>query len=413
MPLPERLPQEGEFVPGELLVRYKDVDALKKAPKEKGDKHNGPRKRRDGESNATRLYVKPGEEAKTIEKLEKRGDIKTAEFNLIGTFDHVPTDPAATAGRQNSVLGTPAQFGAHLFKLWDYNKTWAAGQWSNIAVIDSGFNMYVSELDYFLAHSGLQKIQDHWNFADNNSTMTDGLNHGTKMATIAAGRWNNNVGISGVAPLAHLYLYKIDPVASPGALNMGAAADAVEWAASGTVEERAHVINMSFSFRTFLQDFQDALTYAAGRGSVCVSSAGNVTNTGTNYIEANPPIYPARMNYCYGTAWGLDFSDNVAKTSYVGDHVYWTVTGNNTRGIDNAGNEVSVSGTSPAAAIASGINAILYAGYGGLAHQRVNHLAAKAKDIHTAGWDKISGYGRLDAYKAAWTEYPTNFTPLT
>jgi subtilisin family serine protease len=99
------------------------------------------------------------------------------------------------------------------------------------------------------------------------------IGHGTHVAGIAAGAYNAEIGISGVAPGAYLLNAKVLNV--DGDTQTSWLISAVEW----SVEEGADVINLSLGgwqgdgAGRGLLDM--ALTHAAGAGHIVVTAAGN------------------------------------------------------------------------------------------------------------------------------------------
>ena len=80
----------------------------------------------------------------------------------------------------------------HLSKI-SANIAWdsTTGNSAPIAILDTGIDSSHPDL------SG--KIQNGWNFYNNNSDLTDSCGHGTKVAGAAAASSNNNIGVTGVA----------------------------------------------------------------------------------------------------------------------------------------------------------------------------------------------------------------------
>lgn len=413
----EDKPEPGTYVEGELLVVYADAEKQKKAKKDKKDKIKKVAKERDGsETRHATLEVEKGKEEEKKKELEKRADVEAIGYNNIITpadLQYAPNDEYTQRGYQNNLLGSHSSYGMRLFTLWDKNRTWAAGQWSNIAIIDTGADINLSELKNALPYTGRSKIQDYYNFCDNNRDVTDDDGHGTAMASIATAHWNNTTGMSGVAPLAQLYVYKHDCRAAPGTSTEGIMRDATIYASSGTADTMAHTISMSFKQPNEDYNdpaFQQAILDARDKGSLIVAAAGNDENT---TYDTNT-VYPAYYTGAYGVAWALDRNDTTTVKSRCGPHVDFSAPGNNIYALRPGTNTPQpISGTSAATAAAAGVGAIMHAGYGGTARQRAQHMGATAYDFTSpsppfaTGYDQCSGYGRLDTYNAAWLLYPT------
>jgi subtilisin family serine protease len=185
-------------------------------------------------------------------------------------------------------------------------EVWAkgyTGQGTIVAVIDSGVDYNHSDLSANIWKNtkeiaGNGKDDDSngyiddvngWNFVGNNNNPLDDNGHGTHVAgTIAAVK--NNFGVTGIA-----YNAKIMPVKvlnSGGQGTSSAIANGIRYA----VDNGANVINLSLGSSSPNSDEKSAIQYAASKGAIVVSAAGNEGENG-----AVSPYYPAQ----YATDWGL------------------------------------------------------------------------------------------------------------
>jgi subtilisin family serine protease len=119
-----------------------------------------------------------------------------------------------------------------------------------------------------------------WNFVTGTNDPWDGHSHGTHVSGIIAARFNNGVGVAGVAGNARILPVKW--ITDSGGSAPGGPTQAVYYAA----RNGARVINASWgSGGTGLKD---AIAFAGQLGTVFVASAGNdATNTDTT------PHYPS------------------------------------------------------------------------------------------------------------------------
>jgi subtilisin family serine protease len=119
----------------------------------------------------------------------------------------------------------------------------------------------------------------------------DRVGHGTHVASLVAG---NGTNMAGVAPDAQILPLKVFRDSATG-FSMSGYVSAIRYAA----DQGADAINISLgcggSTSCFSQAELDALTYAANRGVVIVTAAGNGDNTGRGMDNDSPqtPDYPS------------------------------------------------------------------------------------------------------------------------
>ena len=174
-----------------------------------------------------------------------------------------------------------------------------------VAVIDSGININHPDLvdsiwanKFEVAGNGIDDDRNGfiddvygWNFVDNipdprpvlsRDSNEDGLNHGTMIAGIIAANVNNDIGISGLAPQVKIMSLK--------ALNdrgEGRVSDVIR-AIDYAVNNRADIINLSFSGEIYNQGLKEAVERAHRSGVIVVAAAGN------NNMDLDvDPLYPA------------------------------------------------------------------------------------------------------------------------
>ena len=117
----------------------------------------------------------------------------------------------------------------------------------------------------------------------------DDNGHGTHIAGLIAAE-ENAIGITGVAPHAKIMPLKVLDRNGSGKLSDEVAA--IYYA----VNNGANVINLSLGGQDFNSSESDAIRYAAQKGVVVVSAAGNKS--------LSNPDYPARFATNYGIAVG-------------------------------------------------------------------------------------------------------------
>jgi Subtilase family/Bacterial pre-peptidase C-terminal domain len=204
-------------------------------------------------------------------------------------------------------------------------EVWAqgyTGQGITVAVIDSGVdithpdlssNIWVNRRE--IANNGIDDDRNGyiddvygWNFGvgQNNNDVSPGTpynDHGTHVAgTIAAVR--NNIGVTGVAPNAKIMALRLGDVGESGSfVNAGSLATAIRYA----VNNGARVINLSLGWTNSVE-LREALTYAASRNVIVISSAGNTS--------IDSPGNPGSYAIDYGiTVGAVDLQRRIANFS--------------------------------------------------------------------------------------------------
>lgn len=150
-----------------------------------------------------------------------------------------------------------------------------------IAILDSGINYHHEDL-----RGSVELGPNFGDIADGNHDPIDTYHHGTVVASIAAARTNNNLGMAGVAFSASLIAIKITRL-NQNSVDSDVAAAAILYAVG---VKHAGVINASFGFSPIhgsLASLRNAVRYAIDAGAVVVASAGNANES----IPSFPAAY--------------------------------------------------------------------------------------------------------------------------
>ena len=219
-------------------------------------------------------------------------------------------------------------------------------------------------------------------FPDLGAPTGDAIGHGTTMALLIAGRGISG-GTRGVAPKAEIL---------PARLNGGAdeAIAAVRWA----VDQGAKVVNISLGNGSGHSDaYDEALNYARDHDVVVVAAAGNAgEDTGVTSPADRPGVLAVSAVDRTGK-----FSEDV---SVSGPEVSFAAPGVDIS-TSRTGEKAPTSGTSQAAALVSGVVALVRSRYPDLtAAQVTDQLAGTAKDFGTPGRDSLYGFGLIDPVAA-------------
>ncbi|HTN24371.1 MAG TPA: S8 family serine peptidase [Solirubrobacteraceae bacterium] len=257
-----------------------------------------------------------------------------------------------------------------------------------VAVVDSGVDATHPDL--------AGRVIAGPDLVDGDGDPSDPTGHGTHVAGLIAAGYGNGVGGAGVAPGARILAVRVLDRDNRGtAANVAAGVDAA-------VHRGAHVINLSLNLRPddtdALAAVRTAMERAADAGVLVVVGAGN---NGQEACEEPVPLL-RRHALCVG-ALGYDlrlsnFSSHGRGLGLVapGEDLLSTWPGNGHR---------NMSGTSQAAALASGVGAVL-AGLGVRGDELARRLVASAREIGPAASGRRQhqhghpGAGLLDADRA-------------
>lgn len=290
---------KGEYVPGELLVKFKErtlrakMQALHSTLQAQEIRQIVPLR--------VRRIKLPSDISveEAITHYETDPNVEYAEPNYIIHFMKMPNDSDFqklwglhnTGQEVNGVTGTSdADIDAP--EAWDIT---TGSSEVIIAVADTGVahqhpdindNIWVNSAEL----NGAGDVDDDangyvddiygWDFWDNDATPNDYNTHGTHIAGIIAALGNNNEAITGVNWTAKIMALRIGGVVG----TVGDAAAAIIYAA----DNHAHIINASWGGPDFSQTEYDAIDYANDHGVLLVAAAGNV---GENNDVT--PEYPA------------------------------------------------------------------------------------------------------------------------
>jgi subtilisin family serine protease len=254
-----------------------------------------------------------------------------------------------------------------------------AGAGALVAVIDSGVDA---------AHPDLAgRVVPGPDLVDGDADPSDPTGHGTHIAGIIAAAAGNGIGGQGVAPAARILAVRV-----LGADNNGTAAN-VAAGINAAVDAGADIINLSLNWSQAtdaLAPVTAAMQRAADAGVLVVVAAGNDA-----LGRCEEPVLPDQA-LCVGS-----LSDNLKLSPFssFGQGLGLVAPGDDLMSTWNDGSYHSMSGTSQAAAMTSGVAAMLV-GLGLHGHDLMTRLLSTARDIGAPGTDARTGAGMLDAQRA-------------
>lgn len=266
-----------------------------------------------------------------------------------------------------------------------------------IAVIDTGVDGSVRELSGAVVggadFSGLGAANGQ------QPVGSDGSEHGTMVASLAAGRGTGaGSGVIGSAPEASILAISIG--FGEGAADSDTQiADAVTWA----VDHGADVINMSLTRNTldWPESWDEAFLHAADNDVVVVAAAGN-RGSGTVEVGA-PATMPGVL-----TVSGVDVAGAASfDASSQGITIGVAAPSEELVGVVPGGDYVRWAGTSGATPIVAGIVALVKAAHPDLdAANVINRVVASSRDVGAPGADYTYGFGLVDASAAVRRDIP-------
>ena len=250
--------------------------------------------------------------------------------------------------------------------------------------VDDDGNGYVDDYNGYDFASG-QFFSLPW--AEDGDPSEHIASHGTHVTGVIAAEQDNDQGISGLAPNAKVMIVRV-----LNSLGTGYSSDIAEGIVYA-VDNGARVINLSLGGTGLSSMEYDAVKYAWGHGAVIVCSAGNSGD------GLNTPEYPSSLPFCISVG-ATDPSDNIADFSTHNAFIELAAPGVDILSTTVQGQYQSDgwTGTSMSAPHVSGLAALLFSHYPGLANWQARLLLREAAiDRGSPGWDTYYGYGRADA----------------
>jgi type VII secretion-associated serine protease mycosin len=229
------------------------------------------------------------------------------------------------------------------------------------------------------------------------------LEHGTYIASLIAGHGSgpgDTLGVMGVAPDAKILAVRVildDGEPGLQAYNQDKRfADAISNGIYYAVRHGAAVINMSLGSADPSGKLRSAIGYAVSRGVVVVASAGN-NGTAASFA---PYIYPASFTGVIAVA-AVTSSGTRAFFSEQNSSVLLSAPGVGVIGAGPGGEYLDAEGTSPSAALVSGVAALIRSRYPALTPALVTQaLITSTTSRPSGGYSTGTGFGEVDAAAA-------------
>ena len=248
---------------------------------------------------------------------------------------------------------------------------------------------------------------------DPNPTADTGNPHGTQVAGMLGARTDNGLGMAGVAPHSRLLpLRTADNVIHQG-VRLG---EAIVYAA----DQGARAISMSVGADTFGSSLRRAVRYAHARGAVMAVASGNEFHFHHHYPQLmdevvavggiNPDTANLRAQNPDAAPVGNDFKVHASYSDY-GPHLDVVAPTQVISTLFGGGYQTNWSGTSAATPHVAAVAALV------IARGRAQRLRLSADEViqiirmsaddlaepakgYAPGWDRLSGWGRVNAFAA-------------
>ena len=318
-------------------------------------------------------------------------NIKYIEKDALAYVLGFPQYPDMQYMSRVSVLAQTPSWGYSKIKAGEVHASGNRGTGIRVCVIDSGVDP---------AHEDLvANLKGGYNFVNNTPTLKDDCGHGTHVCGIVAAV-DNGIGVLGVAPEVSLFacrgLSNIKGSCSGSYTDLNAS---IQWA----IDNKMHVINMSWGGELYSQTMNDLLKAAYNSGIVPVASAGNSGKSAPDTCG-----YPAKYNPVIAVAatdkddLSASFSSQglAVEVAAPGVKILSTVPKDCSMYCDPSGYAV-FGGTSMASPHVAGLAALILKAHPSFTVDQVRGaLNAGVSDLGDPGRDPVFGFGRIDAPKA-------------
>ncbi|WP_440954619.1 S8 family serine peptidase [Methanosarcina sp. Mfa9] len=393
-----KMPGEQEYVPGEILVKFKPGVSEEKIA------------RINAGHGTQAVYASPYAGFKKL-KIPKTKNVE----EMVETYSRNPNVEYAVPNAIAHAAGAPDD--PYYYLQWNFKDgigginvepAWeiSTGEGVTVAVLDSGV-AYENYGPYSIAPDlAGTSFTPGYDFINNDAHPNDDNQHGTHVAGTIAQSTNNGYGVAGVAYDCTIMPVKVLDAEGSGTLQQ--LIDGIYFAA----DNGAQVISMSLGFSPGYYPgpaLDNALEYAYDNGITIVAAAGN-DGTGTvgypaaydKCIAVGATKYDGTLAYYsnYGSALDVTAPGGDSTVDQNGDGYGDGILQNTFDGDPTKFNFWFFQGTSMATPHVSGVAALLIANGSSTPEEVRTAIEQSAKDKGEPGWDQYYGYGIVDA-KAA------------
>ncbi|WP_158308479.1 S8 family peptidase [Methanocella conradii] len=308
-----------------------------------------------------------------IDRASKDPYVQYIEVHGKGQWATIPNDEYWNSSSQNYTY-TWGQRRVYAPEAWTYQ---TGSESIIVGLIDSGVQLDHPDLTGRFTNDGYDCL-------NNDSDPSDDYGHGTAMAGVIGSSWNNGIGYAGMSkskilPIKNGDIYGPDPDATSRGIDYA-------------VNHGAKIISMSFGFSSDYINVRTSIANAYSAGCILVAAAGNYASNNT--------LYPAGYDNVIGVS-ATDRSDQLASFSNFGPTVDLSAPGVDIGTTSMGSMYAAIDGTSPAAAMVSGVAALVWSQNPTTLRDRIlTYLYNSADDRGASGRDDQFGYGIVNAYGA-------------
>jgi len=272
---------------------------------------------------------------------------------------------------------------------WGIKRTQADKVWP----ITQGQGVRVAILDTGIAfdHPDLKpNIKGGVNILNRFLPPYDHNGHGTHVAG-TIGAVNNQIGVVGIAPQAHLYAVKA--FNKDGTAKLSDIIKGIDWCISNKIQ----IVNMSFGFNEPSSTFQEAIHRAHQAGLVMIAASGNKGTRGR--LE-----YPAQFDETIAVT-SINQEDKISTFSTVGPSVDLAAPGEKIISTWPNNSYRELSGTSMAVSHVTGVAALMMSRYRFTSDQLRSFLHQSATPIRASSYAQGAGVVNASVLSKAAVEY--------
>ena len=321
---------------------------------------------------------------KAVNALSKKAEIKRIDDDVEVFALGKPTNPGKKPKEEKPQPDQTTPWGVDRIDadlVWETN----TGQGVKVGIIDSGIDKDHLDLK--------DNIKGGINIINPKKSWDDDCGHGTHVAgTVAA--LNNNIGVVGVAPQAHLHAIKV--LNRRGSGYISDVIKGLQW----SIDNEMQVVNMSLGTSSNIQSYHDAIIAAYNNGITIVAAAGNDGETDGKIY------YPAKYPETIAVSATND-NDGLAYFSSYGEEIDLAAPGRNVNSTWNDGYYHFGNGTSMATPHVVGVAALVIASgvddtnENGRINDEVREILQNtAEDLGNQGKNIYFGSGLVDAENA-------------
>ena len=411
----------GSWFEGQILIGYRDEAALRRIVAGLG----GSVIETIPQIRAALVALPPGRSVPQAVRdltLKKPKGLRYAEPNYIRDFiapqpswpdpDELLAQRSIVAA-QRRIFNDPLRPRQYALDVMNAEAAWAraTGRGVIIGVVDTGMDGSHPDLRG-KQEPGLSCLDEVTLMPDEDGSQGEEA-HATHVAGIAAATGGNGEGIVGVAPEARIMSLRIfdvrliSPRNGSGYVGDARVARCIIWAATVGPDgiensgDEADVLNNSWGGRGYSQTLKDAIEAVVARGVVFVNSMGNSSEDEVLYPKNYPGVLAVGATDPQDRKVGFSTMGAVISVGAPGQDVISSVPMWIERPTGEPYGYMYFSGTSMAAPQVSGAIALLVERFPEATPYQLQRILEKtADDIEEPGFDRLTGYGRVNLARA-------------